>query len=335
MVKSKAPSVLEAISDLQKGAIQPIYYLFGEDTFNLDSTLKAIEEAVEPGLSSDFDKETFYGENRTLTEAIDFASTFPFGLEKKLLIFKQFEKVKDKKHLKDYSLSPADFTVLVLIHNGTITNLTSEPYKTLLTHHYLFEAKELKGKQLVDWLVSFAKSKGKLLVEENAQILVDMVGENRNMLEAQLDKILIYLGEKKEISIESIQKISSTLKQYNIFDLQNAIGKKNKPQSIKVAFNLLDNGFDAVFIVTMLTRYFTGLSKVPELKKSGIPDNSASKIVGTHPFYYSGYISARNLYSDSQLVEVFRALLKADITIKTTSLDEKTIITVLLSEILI
>ena len=60
----------------------------------------------------------------------------------------------------------------------------------------------------------------------------------------------------------------------------------------------------------------------------------AARIVGTHPFYYPQYIRARNLYSDKKLVEIFRALLKADVSIKTTSTNEKTIILILIEEIL-
>jgi DNA polymerase III delta subunit len=84
----------------------------------------------------------------------------------------------------------------------------------------------------------------------------------------------------------------------------------------------------------MLTRYFTGLAKITELKTKNIPVQEAARIVGTHHFYYPNYIKARNLYSDEKLVEVFRALLKADVSVKTTSSDNKTIITLLIAELL-
>jgi DNA polymerase III delta subunit len=84
----------------------------------------------------------------------------------------------------------------------------------------------------------------------------------------------------------------------------------------------------------MLTRYFTGLAKITELKTMNIPVQEAARIVGTHHYYYPGYLKARTLYSDEKLVEVFRALLKADISVKTTTTDDKTIVTLLIAEIL-
>lgn len=334
MAKSKAPSILEAVAEIKKRKFKPVYYFFGEDSYNLSFTLHTLEEAFQSLLLSEFDKETIYSEDRAINDILGLATAFPFGSEKKLIIVREAEKIKDKKPLKEYATSPAEFTVLAFFHNGSITNLSSEPFKTLDANGFLFEAKELKGKNLIDWLIGLSEEKSKKLSEENAQVLVDIVGENRNMLEDQLEKICVFLNKEKEISIESIQQVSSELKQFNIFDLQNAIGLKDKAKSLTVAYNLLDNGVEPTFIIAMLTRYFTGLAKITELQTKNTPVQEAARIVGTHHFYYPNYVKARKLFSDEKLVEVFRALLKADVSVKTTTADDKTIITLLIAEIL-
>ena len=334
MAKSKAPSILEALPEIKKRKFKPVYYFFGEDSHSLSSTLTLLESSFSPLLKSDFDKETIYSEDRSIIDIIGLATAFPFGSEKKLIVVKEAEKLKDKKPLKDYASSPAEFTVIAFFHNGSITNLSSEPFKTLDTNGFLFEAKELKGRNLISWLINQAEDKGKTLSEENAQVLVDIVGENRDMLEVQLEKICIFLNDRKEIKIETIQQVSSELKQFNIFDLQNAIGVKDKSKSLSVANNLLDNGAEPTFIITMLTRYFTGLAKITELQSKNTPVQEAARIVGTHHFYYPNYIKARKIFSDEKLVEIFRSLLKADVSVKTTTTDDKTIITILIAEIL-
>ena len=334
MAKSKAPSILDIIPGIQKGNLLPIYYLFGEDFFLLQTTLKSIETAAAPFITSDFDKETFYGDSRTLSEALDFASAFPFGSEKKLIIFRQFEKVKDKKLLKDYAESPIDFTILVFLHDGQITNLDSQPYKTLSKNNFIFEAKELKGKNLLKWIIKHIESQNKSITEENAQLLIDISGENRSLLEGQLEKIITFMNSENEITFKHINALSTKLKQYTIFDLQNAIGKKEKDKALEIGFNLLDGGIELIFVIAMLTRYFTGISRISELTRMKMPDAQAARIVGTHPFYYKDYQKTRTIYSDSDLANAFRALLKADLSIKTTSIDNKNIFTILLSELI-
>ena len=330
----KAPSILDILKKIKKGKLLPLYYLFGEDSYSLDITLAAIEETAKPFILSEFDKETYYGEDKDLLDVLNAASTFPFGSEKKLIIFKEFEKVRDKKGLTSYSKSPQDFTILVFIHNGSITNLEAEPFKTLQENEFIFEAKELKGKNLLEWLISLAESKGKILTEENAQLILDISGENRNILEIQIEKIFTFLGEEREITYNIITALSSALKEYNIFDLQNAIAKRNKADSLKIAISMIDKGAEPTFIIFMLTRYFTGLLRINELKEQNLPEQAAARIVGTHPYYYKDYLKARTLYSDEKIYNAAQALLKADLSVKTTSINEKTVISLLIAEIL-
>ncbi len=336
MAKSKisVPPITEAVKNINAGKLLPVYFFFGDDSFGIDNAIKALEDVVKPMIESDFDRETFHGDEKSITEVIDFASAFPFGSEKKFILIKDFEKAKDKKALASYAASPADFTILAIVNNGAVTAAASEPFKTLAKNNYMFEAKELKGNTLLNWLVDFATAKGKNLTQDNARLLMDISGENRNLLEAQLDKIFTYLGDKPEISVDSIRALSTQLKEFTIFDLQNAIGKKNKQEALKIALSMIEKGAEPTYIVHMLTRYFTGLARVKELSETNVPDQAAARIVGTHPFYYKDYLNARKLFTDNKIINAAEALFKADMTIKTSSTDEKLLITVLITEIL-
>ena len=332
--KIKVPSILNVSKDISSGKILPVYYLFGEDSFSLDKTIKDFEKSIEPFLTSDFDKEVIYADDKNLLDILSIASSFPFGSDKKFILVKEFEKVNNKKNLVNYINSPADFTHLILVHNGSVSNLASEPYKTLLESNFIYEAVELKGNNLIDWIIQYVKANGKFISQDIASVFVDMVGENRNLIETQLEKVFIYLGDKKEIDIESIEALSAKFKEYTIFDLQDSLGTKNKQASFKIGFNLLEKGAEPVFIIHMLTKFFTGILRINELKANNVPEQQIARIVGTHPFYLKKFYSARRLYSDRELVNISRALLNADISVKTSSTDDKTIITILLTEIL-
>lgn len=334
MAKNKAPAIQEIEKQLKQNKLLPVYYLFGEDSYSIETAYKAIEKYVEPFITSDFDKESYYGENQTFVNIVGLASTFPFGSEKKLITLKQAEKPRDKKEILNYLKSPADFSVIIFLHDGTITNPETEPYKTLANQGFLFEAKELKGNALIEWVISTTEKKGKKITHDNAQLLTDISGENRNSLESQLDKIILYIGENKEITIDSIRGLSTSLKQYTIFDLQNAVGKKSKANALKVAYNLLENGSEPIQIIAMLNKYFTGLARLTELTASNTNEYQVARILGTHPFYLKDYHVARKLYSDKLLADVFSALLKADLAVKTTSIDDYTLISILIAEII-
>ncbi len=330
----RTPQISEAVKKIKKNELDPIFFFYGEDSFNIEKTIEMIVQAVKPLLSSEFDSETFYGDDKSVNDVLDFASAFPFGSGKKFIILKEFEKIKDKKNLKNYIESPADFTILVIIYNGDISNLDTEPYKTLIKNNFIYNSKELKGENLKDWIIEFVSENGKQIDRENAGLLIDISGENKSTIESQLKKIFTFLEDQKEITIESIRALSTVLKEYSIFDLQNVIGKKDKHNALKVAFNMLEKGKEPTYIIHMLTRYFTGLSKINELKEQKISNDAAARIVGTHPYYYKDYLNARMRYSDKDLFNCVNALLEADLSVKTTSADDKTIIELLIAKIL-
>jgi DNA polymerase-3 subunit delta len=331
--KEHIPSIIEARKSFTKDKLLPVYFFYGNDSFSIDAVLKELDKAITPYIGSDFDKEVYYGDDVNLSQILTAASTFPFGSGKKYILLKEFDKIKDKKSLTPYAGNPSEFTTLVIINTGDVQNLDTEPYKSLIKNKFIFEAKDLKGENLLTWLIEFASKNGKDLSKENAQLLTEITGENRALLEDQLEKIFIYLGPKNEIDYTSINMLSTSLKEFTIFDLQDALGKKNKAQSTKILFNLLDNGIEPVFIIAMLTKYFTGLSRVNEMKDK-LPDAAAARIVGTHQFYYKNYIAARAKYSDKDLFRSINALLNADVLLKTTTVDSKTLLTLLITEVL-
>lgn len=334
MAKTKFLSVFDIPKDIKTNGLKPIYYVFGEDTFSFDYAKSAIEKAVTPLLASEFDKETYYGSKNSFTEILSAASTFPFGDGKKFLIVKNAEKPKDKDKLTEYAASPSEFTVILLLHEGSITKPDSEPFKTLNKLGEIFESKEMKGDALVEWVKSYVKENQRNISDENAQLLIDIVGENRSLIELQLEKIFLFLNDKKEVTLESIQQLATELKQFNIFDLINAIGRKEKSKALEIAFNLYESGTDMIQIIGMLNRYFSALAKIDELNALKMSDQEAARIVGTHPFYYKNYVEARKRYDLNAITNAFRALFNADLTIKTSPLDQKTVLTMLIAEII-
>ncbi len=334
MAKTKFLSVFDIPKDIKTNGLKPIYYIFGEDTFSFDYAKEIIEKAVTPQLASEFDKETYYGSKNSYSEIVSAASTFPFGDGKKFLIIKNAEKPKDKDILAEYAESPSEFTVMLLFHEGAITKPDTDPYKTLNKLGEIFESKEMKGDALVEWVKNNVKENQRNISDENAQLLIDIVGENRSLIELQLEKIFLFLDDKKEVTLESIQQLATELKQYNIFDLINAVGRKDKSKALEIAFNLYESGTDLIQIIAMLNRYFTALSKINEITAMKLSVQEAARIVGTHQYYYKDYLDARRRFSDQDITNAFRALFNADLTIKTSPLNQKTVLTMLIAEII-
>ena len=330
---SNITSIYSLISELKTAELKPVYFLFGDDYLTINNAIKAISNCAEPLITSDFDRETISAEKKTsLTDVVDLAYTFPFGSEKKLLIVKNFENFNNKKQLIDYVNKPNDTTVLVIANYGKISNLNSEPFKTLENKKQIFEARELKGVELENWVRKRCKQLDFEINTESVKTLVEIVGEDKSLLEMQLQKFKSFLGNNNEISVEDIKRLSSATKEYSIFDLLNAIGKGNAANSIKIINNLLDCGKNMVFILSMLTKFISVIAQSIELEQRKLSDNDASKAIGVSRYYYINCKNAKYFKNENRLLRAANALYYSDLTLKTTNVDEKTLATIMITD---
>ena len=105
MAKSKIniPSILEASKTFTKDKFLPVYFFCGNDYFSIDTAIRELELAISPFIGSEFDKEVVYGDDKTnFPQFLSMASSFPFGSEKKFILFKEFDKVNNINSLIDY-----------------------------------------------------------------------------------------------------------------------------------------------------------------------------------------------------------------------------------------
>lgn len=335
MAKQSLQQINQLSKYLSKETLLPIYFICGEDNYTIEQAVEAIEKIVSPLLGSDFDREVFTGDKSfELNQVLDQALSFPFGGEKRLILIKNFEKLNDKKSLSSYVKDPANFSVIVITHFGSLTNPASEPYNLLISKGYLFEARPISGNELVDWFVKIAKKQGLDLSPDHAMAVIEIVGENKSLLEMQIQKFIDYANSGKKLTVEELIKLSSPTKEYSIFDLIAALGQGDKGKSIEIGYNLLNSGVDIVFIINMVSKFIMTVAQILDLTRQRISENEGARLVGVSYYYFINCKKATFFMSDDKLYNASKALLNADLAVKTSGLDQKTILQILISEML-
>lgn len=328
---STAQSILNIKQSLAK-EILPVYYFFGEDIFTIDKTIIEVKKHCEKLIESEFDNETIScDKNLKLEDILELASTFPFGGGKKVIVVRNFEVIKDKKKLADYADNPVDSTILIIAHYGKQKSISSEPFSTLHRKNYLFEAKELKGYEWANWLKREAEENGIILQDSSAQLLVDIVGESKHLLQMHLQKLREFKGENRTVSESDIMEIASKTREYNIFQFLDTIGSGDKQKSILIAFNLLDQGYELLNLLGMLTKYISIVAHSIELEVSKIPDAEAAKKIDVNYYFYLNCKKGRYLRDHYRLANAAKVLLEADLAVKSTSLEPKNFMTTLIA----
>jgi DNA polymerase III delta subunit len=97
---------------------------------------------------------------------------------------------------------------------------------------------------------------GKTAVGDALQLLDLRVGFNLRRLAGEIDKLLLFIGEKKEITADDVDAVIGTSREEQIFDLTEKLGQGEFPEAAVSLRQLLQQGEPYMMILGFLRRQF-------------------------------------------------------------------------------
>jgi len=326
-------------AELRSKNLKPVYFFYGKDGYEIERTTGSIKKYLEPELADESDVGVFGGGSTSIEQLLDFCETYSFVSEKRLAIVKNFNLLKFdgrkyNKQLISYFTNPAGHTTLILQYDDA-TFPDKEPYKTLASLGYVYVARTPNFDDLVNRVEGTAKNAAKRIDKHNAELLVSLVGDDRLIIEMQVEKLIEYAGDKTEITVDMIKRSVAPTKQFTIFDLVDKVLAKDKPAALRLLDKVMNQGEPALLILFHLNRQFAMVINIRELLSEGKSDYEASAELGIQKWQLDKLKPAARNFAHTELAEVYAALLRADIALKTGDTDEKTIMFTAINEILI
>lgn len=304
------------IQDLKKGIFHPIYLLQGKEPYYIDVISDYIENNALPEAERGFNQTVFYGKDSDAVTIAETCMRFPMMANKQVVIVKEAQSLAKIAKLASYAKNPLASTILVLNYKYGKLDQRTALAKSINKKGVVFTSDELKEYQLPSWINNYLSGKGFTITPQATQILIAYLGSNLGKVANELDKLIIAMKDKKAITPEDIEKNIGISKDYNIFELQKALGNKNalKANQIINYFAANDKKHPFQPTLTMLFNYFSGLFKYHFLKDKS-ERNVASK-VGIHPYFVKDYARAARNYSPTKLYEIIGILREYDMKSK-------------------
>jgi len=97
---------------------------------------------------------------------------------------------------------------------------------------------------------------------------------------------------------------------------------------------MLQSGEPATMMVVMITRHFTTLWKIADLRAKKQSEKDIAAKAGVNPYFVRQYLSQLDEYPVPRIEANFECLLNADEKLKSSSTDPKVVMTVLLHELI-
>lgn len=294
------------IQEWKKGIYHPVYWLEGEESYYIDQLIDYAEKHILNESEASFNLSIFYGRDTKLDDVVNACKRYPMFSERQVVILKEAQHMNEVEKLEVYIDHPLSSTVFIVGHKEKKIDGRSKLAKQLKSKTVLLTTKKLYDNELPDWTERMIHQKGLDIQSKALQMLVDHIGNDLQRLENEVDKLTVNLQNRKQITEDDIESFVGVSKEFNIFELQAALGRRDMNSTLKI-LNYFEANPKVAPIQLVLPTLYSFFSKLYMAASSSSRDEySIAALLGLKGFFAKQYIQAIQLYS---FVEIEKALI--------------------------
>lgn len=306
--------VKKILAEIKKGNFSPIYFLMGDEPFFIDTISNYIENNVLSDMEKAFNQLVVYGKDISIDTLVNYAREFPMAAEHRVIIVKEAQELsRTIEQLTTYVENPSQTTILVICYKYGKIDARKKLAKVLKEKYTLFESKKMYENQVANWIPTYLKSKDYTISPIATQLLVDYLGNDLSRIVNELSKISIILPKNSEITPDVIEKNIGISKEFNVFELQKALGKRDLVRALRIVKYFSENQKDnpLVIIITNLYNYFEKLLTYHGTDNK--TDANLSKELGVNIFFVKDYHEAARNYPMKKISQIIASIRETDV----------------------
>jgi len=304
------------LKDLKAKKYAPIYLLHADDAYFIDVIVDYIEKEVLDEGERSFNQVVLYGKETHFKQILDQAMQFPMMAERRVVIVKEAQELSSMDGMEGYFKNPSEQTLLVLAHKHKKLDKRKKIYKAIAEHAVILKTKKIYDNQIPAFVMDIAKEKQLRLPTKVAHMIAENLGSNLSKIANELDKLSLNLQPGSEVTLELVEKYIGISKDYNVFELQKAIGNRDKKKAYQITRHFARNSktHPIQMNIGALYNYFSKLFVAKKYERASKQDLASA--VGINPFFVEEYRIAAKNYDLAKLKRAFMEIHKMDMRCK-------------------
>jgi DNA polymerase-3 subunit delta len=290
----------------------PLYFLWGEEPYYIDLISNYIEKNLLSEEEKGFNQMVLYGRDVTVDDIVGNAKRYPMMAERQVIIVKEAQDLsRTIEDLAPYAEEPQPSTVLVLCYKYKKLDGRKALSKALKKNGVIFESKKLYDNQVAGWIQTMVPEKGLGITPKASQMLAEFLGADLGKIVKEIEKLEIVLLPGQQITPELVEENIGISKDFNNFELQKAIGSRNRKRAYAIAQYFGQNSKNHPLPVTIavLLSFFTKVWQYHALPNTV----DAAKKLGINSFFIRDYeVAARN-FQMKQVSAAIAAIRETDV----------------------
>lgn len=319
----------QLIDDIKAGHYKPVYLLTGEEGHYIDVVSDFIEENVIDASLRDFDQTVLYGKDVSMGDVIAHAKRYPMMSDVHLVMVKEAQEIDTRQWelLASYLKAPSERTMLVFIYRHKKLDKRTAAYKAIAAAGVVYETPKVYDNQVPTWIRNEVKEKGFAITEKAIMMLAENLGVDLGKIANELSKLYPLVPQGGTIDETLVEQQVGISKDYNVFELQGAIGRRDVVACNKIVNYFIANPKKNPIqpVLAVLYGYFLKVmfyhqlgdqsgAKVPPGQLENKSD--AAKVLGCAPIFVKDYALAASNYSLGKLASCIGYLYEADLRSK-------------------
>lgn len=304
------------VAELKNKKYRPLYFLAGDEPFYIDKITQYIEHNVLDESERSFNQSILYGKETDIDTVIGEAKRFPMMAPYQVVIVKEAQHLKLTDELLAYAKNPQPTTILVFAYKGKKIDKRGKAGKYISANHAYLETKKLYDNKIPEFVETEMRHRGFSVSPKAAVILAESIGNDLARIFKEVEKLAIILEPGAQITAEVIEKNIGISKDYNNFELQKALAKRDvfKANTIVKQFSMDPKNHSMIATISVLFGFFSKLLIYNVLKDKS--QGNVAKELKVNPFFVRDYSAAAQIYNVRRCTKIISFLREYDLKSK-------------------
>ena len=300
------------MSDLKARNFKPVYILMGEEPYYIDKVSDYIENHVMPVEERDFNQTVVYGVDTSAQQVVDMAKRYPMMAEYQVIIVKEAQNVKNWDRLEKYLEKPLMTTILVICYKNGSLDARKKYMTRAAAVGVVFKSDKLRENAIPPFIEGYVREKGATIDNKAKQMIADYIGADLSRITSEIDKVLVSMEAGAAITPEVVERGIGISKDYNLFELRDAIVAKDVLKANRIV-KYLDSNPKVASIYAFLPGLFSFFQNLMVAHYTDKSERGVMMALGyKSEWAVKDYMRAMRVYSASKTMAIIHQIRLTD-----------------------
>ncbi|MBN2767240.1 MAG: DNA polymerase III subunit delta [Paludibacteraceae bacterium] len=262
MAKQAGLSFENVMSELRRKSYSPLYLLMGEETYYIDLITDFIQNEILDESQREFDLTVVYGKDTDMTTIVNAAKRYPMMSPYQIVVVREAQMIKDWEPLQYYLQKTLSSTILVFAYKYGTPDKRKKWVLDIAKAGVVFESAKLRDYEMAAWINRYARTKNVTVDDKAVIMLTEFLGTDLSKVANEMDKLLLTKSaDTNRITPEHVEKNIGISKDFNVFELQAALIKRDVLKANRIVRYFADNkkSNPMVVVLSQLFNFFGNL----------------------------------------------------------------------------